>query len=65
MQIMGSEGGRRGFTGTSIEGFRWQVPRKPSARLTHSLKLVTVVWLLRSSVLRETPMAFLCFISKS
>jgi hypothetical protein len=23
MQIRGSEGGRRGFTGTSVEGFRW------------------------------------------
>jgi hypothetical protein len=57
MQIRGSEGGRRGFTGTSMEGFRGQVPRKPSARLTHGLKLVTVVWLLRCSVLRETPMA--------
>jgi hypothetical protein len=57
MQIMGSEGGRRGFTGTSMEDFRWQVPGKPSALLTHSLKLATVVWLLRCSVLRETPMA--------
>jgi hypothetical protein len=57
MQIKGSEGGRRDFTRTSMEGFRWQVPRKPSARLTHSLKLVTGVWLLRCSVLRGTPMA--------
>jgi hypothetical protein len=56
MQIRGSEGGRRGFTGTSMEGFGWQVPRQPSARLPHSLKLVTVVWLLRCSVFRETPM---------
>ena len=37
--------------------FRWQVPRKPSARLTHGLKLVTAVWPLRCSVLSETPMA--------
>jgi len=57
MQIRGSEGGRRGFTGTSMEDFRWRVPRWPSARLTHGLKLDTVVWLLRCSVLRETPMA--------
>jgi hypothetical protein len=57
MQIRGGEGGRRGFTGTFIEGFIWQVLQKSSARLTHSLKLVTVVWLLRCSVLRETPMA--------
>jgi len=27
MQIRGSEGGRRGFTGTCLQGFRWQVPR--------------------------------------
>jgi len=27
LQIRGSEGGRRGFTGTSMQGFRWQVPR--------------------------------------
>ncbi len=57
MQIGGSEGGRRGFTGTSMQTFRWQVPQKPSARLTHRLKLDTVVWLLRCSVLREAPMA--------
>ncbi len=57
MQIGGSEGGRRGFTGTSMQLFRWQVPQKPSARLTHRLKLDTVVWLLRCSVLREVPMA--------
>jgi hypothetical protein len=57
MPIGGNEGERRGFTGTSMEAFRWQVPRRPSARLTRSLKLATVVWLLRCSVLRETPMA--------
>jgi hypothetical protein len=37
---------------------RWQVPQSPSARLTHGLKPLSVVWLLRCSVLRETPMAF-------
>jgi hypothetical protein len=56
-QIRGSEGGRRGFTGTSMKNFRWQIPHPFSARLTHGLKLDTVVWLLRCSVLRETPMA--------
>ncbi len=57
MQIGGSEGGRRGFTGTSMQSFRWQVPQEPSARLTHGLKPDTVVWLLRCSVLREAPVA--------
>jgi len=68
-QIRGSEGGRRGlpafggargdqgFTGTCLQGLRWRVSRQPSARLTHCLKLDTVVGLLRCSVLRETPMA--------
>ena len=60
VQIRGSEGGRRSFTGTSMQSFRWHVPRQPSARLTHGLKLDTVVWLLRCSVLRETSMAFFC-----
>jgi len=57
MKIRGSEGGRRGFTGNCQQGFRWRVPLKPSARLTHDLKLATALWLLRCSVLRETPMA--------
>ena len=26
-QIRGSEGGRRSFTGTSMQGFRWRVSR--------------------------------------
>jgi hypothetical protein len=71
-QIRGSESGRRGlpasggaegdqgFTGTCPEGNTWRVPLWPSARLTHGLKLDTVVWLLRCSVFRETPMAFSC-----
>jgi hypothetical protein len=37
--------------------FRWQIPDPFSARLTHGLKLDIVVWLLRCSVLRGTPMA--------
>jgi hypothetical protein len=32
------------------------IPGSPSARLTHCLKLNTGQWLLRFSVLRETPM---------
>jgi hypothetical protein len=47
-----------------MQTFRGQVPQKPSARLTHGLKLDTVVWLLRCSVLRGTPMAA-AIISKS
>ena len=69
LQIRGSEGGRRGlpasggaegdqgFTGTCQRVFRWLVPRPPSARLTHGLKLDTLMWLLRCSVLGETPVA--------
>jgi hypothetical protein len=57
MQTRGSEGGRRGFTGTSMQNFRWQIPHTFSARLTHGLKLDTGVWLLRCSVSRGTPMA--------
>ena len=56
-QIRGSEGGRRGFTGTCLQRFGCRVPQVPSARLTHGLKLDTELWLLRCSVLRETPMA--------
>ena len=57
-QITGSEGGRRGFTGVCQMGITWQVPRQPSARLTHDLKLAMDVWRLRCSVFRETSMAF-------
>jgi hypothetical protein len=68
-QIRGSEGGRRGlpasggaegdqgFTGTCQMGITWQVPRQPSARLTHDLELAIDVWRLRCSVFRETSMA--------
>ena len=58
VQIRGCEGGRRSFTGTSMQSFRWHVPRQPSARLTRGLKLDAVVWLLRCSFFRETSMAF-------
>ncbi len=56
-QIRGSDGGRRGFTGTCQQGFRRRVPQVTSARLTHGIKLDTELWLLRCSVLRDTPMA--------
>jgi len=56
-QTRGSEGRRRAFTGTCPEGFIRPVSRYPSARLTHGPKPATAVWLLRCSVLRETPMA--------
>jgi hypothetical protein len=56
-QTRGSEGGRRGFTGTCPEGFIWRFSRQPFARLTHGPEQATAVWLLRCSVLRETPMA--------
>jgi len=58
--IRGSEGGRRGFTGTCQRGVTWGVPRHPSARLTHDMELATEVWRLRCSVFRGTPMAFFC-----
>ena len=57
-QIGGSEGGRQGFTFTSMQNSRRQAPLNPSARLTHGLKLDRALWLLRCSVLRDTPMAF-------
>ena len=59
-QIRGSEGGLLVFTGTCQHGLTWRVPREPSARLTHGLKLATAVWFLRCSVFRETPMDFSC-----
>jgi hypothetical protein len=57
-QTRRSEGGRRDVTVTSMQKLSWQIPLLPSARLTHGLKLDIVVWLLRYSVLRGTPMAF-------
>jgi hypothetical protein len=60
LQVGGSEGGRRGVTGTCPLGMTWRVPRQPSARLTHGLELAIKVWRLRSSVFRGTPMASLC-----
>jgi hypothetical protein len=40
-----------------MQSFRWQATQKPSARLTHGPKPEKTMWLLRCSVLRETPMA--------
>ena len=57
LQIRGSEGGRRGFTGSCQMGIKCQVPRQPSARLTHDLELAIDLWRLRCSVFRETFMA--------
>jgi hypothetical protein len=71
-QIRRSEGGRRGlpasggaegdqgFTGPCQMGIAWQVPRQPSARLTHDLEFAMDLWRLRCSVFRETSMAFFC-----
>jgi len=60
LQIRGSEGGRRGFTGTCQLGIKRRVPGSPSARLTHGLELAMKVWRLRCSVFRGTPMAVFC-----
>ena len=60
LQIRGSEGGRRVYTGTCPLGITWRVSRKPSARLTHGLELAIEVWRLRCSVFGETSMAFFC-----
>jgi hypothetical protein len=38
-------------------GITWQVPRQPSARLTHDQELAIDVWRIRFSVFRETSMA--------
>ena len=64
LQMSGSEGGRRGFTGTCQLGVTCRIPREPSARLTHGLELAMKVWRLRCSVFRGTPMAFFCFYFK-
>ena len=59
-QIRGSEGGRRGFTGTCPEGVTRRVSLQPSARLTHGLERDTALWLLRCSVFGGTPTVFFC-----
>jgi hypothetical protein len=60
LQIAGSEGGRRGITGTRQLGMTWRVPLQPSARLTHGLELAIEVWRLRCSVFGGILMAFYC-----
>ena len=60
VQIRGSQGGRRGFTGISMQSLHWQIPHQPSARLTHGLERATGQRPLRFSVLTETPMTFSC-----
>jgi hypothetical protein len=51
----GSEGGRRGFIGHTHIRPCMAIPGKPSARLTHYLRLITGQRLLRFSILKETP----------
>jgi hypothetical protein len=53
----GSEGGRRGFINHSHIWPCMAIPGKPSARLTHNLKLITGQRCLRFSILKETPTA--------
>jgi hypothetical protein len=55
MQIGGSQAGGARYP-TFPCGSSVVIPRSPSARLTRCLKLNTGHWLLRFSVLRETPM---------
>ncbi len=55
MQKGGSEGGRRSFISHSHARIWMAIPGKPSARLTHDLKLVTRQRFLRFSILKETP----------
>jgi hypothetical protein len=57
MQKGGSEGGRRGFISHSHAWIWMAIPWKPSARLTHQVKLITRQRLLRFSTLKETSMA--------
>jgi hypothetical protein len=52
----GWKGGRRGdISHTHIQPYM-AIPGKPSARLTHDLKLITGQRLLRFSILKETPL---------
>ncbi len=55
MQKGGSEGGRRGYISYTHIPPYMAIPRKPSARLTHDLKLITRQRSLRFSILKETP----------
>jgi hypothetical protein len=51
----GSEGGRRGYISHTHIRPCMAIPGKPSARLTHHLKLVTRQRFLRFSILKATP----------
>jgi len=55
MQEEGSEGGRRDLISHAHAWFWMAIPGKPSARLTHDLRLVTGQRCLRFSILKETP----------
>jgi hypothetical protein len=57
MQKWGSEGGRRGYIRHTHIQSCMAISRKPSARLTHDLKLITGQRFLRFSILKETPHA--------
>jgi hypothetical protein len=57
VQKGGNEGGRRGFISHSHARIWMAISRKPSARLTHHLKLVTRQRFLRFSILKETSAA--------
>jgi hypothetical protein len=57
MQEAGSEGGRRGYISHTHTPPCVAIPGKPSARLTHHLRLVTRQRFLRYSILKETPVA--------
>jgi hypothetical protein len=62
MQKEGSEGGRRGLISHSHAWSWMAIPGKPSARLTHHLKLVTGQRFLRFSILKEIPAALQAFL---
>jgi len=57
-QIRGSEGGRRSLTGTSTHGLRWGFPGSPPPASPIAQSGPRALWLLRFSVLKETPMTF-------
>jgi len=58
LQKRGSEGGRRGLTGTSIYGLRWGFPGSPPPASPIPQSGPRELWLLRFSVLRQTPVTF-------
>ena len=59
-QIGGSEGGRRSLTGTSTHGLRGGFPGSPPPASPIAQSGPRALWLLRFSVLKETPVTFAC-----